>query len=152
MDSQYSTWSTEESQEVDHNDLDNHTMAYSIPTQPPAVISPSRREYLESTMQEDDDDDDDEDYHGFSDERNRPGGRTEEFFRKLEHGFPSTITQDIEKLKREREARASFGGRSDGNTSADHSEGSSRKSFRPSSRGSWASNPSQPSQPSPPKI
>ncbi|KAF9963875.1 hypothetical protein BGZ70_007140 [Mortierella alpina] len=115
MDSQYSTWSTEESQEVDHNDLDNHTMAYSIPAQPPAAISPSRREYLESTMQDDDDDDDDDDdYHGFSDERNGPGGRTEEFFKRLEHDFPSTITQDIEKLKREREARASFGGRSDG--------------------------------------
>ncbi|KAF9940866.1 hypothetical protein BGZ67_006528 [Mortierella alpina] len=122
MDSQYSTWSTEESQEVDHNDLDNHTMAYSIPTQPPAVISPSRREYLESTMQDDDDDDDDDDYHGFSDERNGSGGRTEEFFKRLEHDFPSTITQNIEKLKREREARASFSGRSDDNTSADHSQ------------------------------
>ncbi|KAF9946959.1 hypothetical protein BGZ72_010998 [Mortierella alpina] len=113
MDSQYSTWSTEESQEVDHNDFDNHTMAYSIPSQPPAMISPSRREYLESTMQDDDEDEDDDDYHGFGDERNGRGGRTEEFFKRLEHDFPSTITQDIEKLKREREARASFGGRSD---------------------------------------
>ncbi|CAO3572973.1 unnamed protein product [Mortierella alpina] len=152
MDSQYSTWSTEESQEVDHNDLDNHTMAYSIPTQPPAVISPSRREYLESTMQDDDDDDDDDDYHGFSDERNGPGGRTEEFFKRLEHDFPSTITQDIEKLKREREARSSFGGRSHGNLSADHGQGSNRRSFRSSSRGSWASDPPQPPQPSSSKI
>ncbi|KAG0212409.1 hypothetical protein BGX28_006378 [Mortierella sp. GBA30] len=126
MDSQYSQWSTEDSQDVDHNDLDNHTMAYSIPTLPPAPLSPSRAEYLENAMQ---DDDDDYDYHG---RRSESEGRTEEFVKRMEQGFPSTITQNIEEMRRQREARASFGG-----GGSNHTQSGDRLSFRRSSRGSW---------------
>ncbi|KAG0262255.1 hypothetical protein BG011_000161 [Mortierella polycephala] len=57
--------------------------------------------YLENDIQDEFGDDDDSEPEG--------GGQTEEFVKRLEQGFGSTITQDIDVLRRKRDARASFG-------------------------------------------
>ncbi|KAF9189432.1 hypothetical protein BGZ51_009608 [Haplosporangium sp. Z 767] len=97
MDSQ---WSTEDSQDVGLDELDNFTMAYSIQTAS-SNLSPGTRAYLENDIQDEFGDDDDSEPES--------GGRTEEFVKRLEQGFGSTITQDIDALRRKRDARASFG-------------------------------------------
>ncbi|KAF8985193.1 hypothetical protein BGZ46_005556 [Entomortierella lignicola] len=96
-----SQWSNEDNKGVDENELDRFTMAYSIPTIP-WDLPPSSREFLENEIQNEYDDDDYQDLDG----------RTDSFVRRLEQGFASTITQDIEALKRRRdeegESRLSF--------------------------------------------
>ncbi|KAG0372609.1 hypothetical protein BGX24_012812, partial [Mortierella sp. AD032] len=84
MDSQ---WSAEDTQDVGRNELDNFTMAYSIPNLP-LSLPPFPREFLEGDVVNEFEDDDDQD------------GRTERFVRGLENDFSSTITQDIAALKR----------------------------------------------------
>ncbi|KAI1316801.1 hypothetical protein EDD11_009467 [Mortierella claussenii] len=109
MDSQ---WSTEDSHDVDDDELNKFTMAYSIPTTS-WPLSPSSREFLENEIQNEyeDDDDDDQDTEG----------RTEGLVKRLEQGFESTITQDIEALKRKRAEE----------------EGSNRLSFGKNKRNSY---------------
>ncbi|KAF9126522.1 hypothetical protein BGW39_006569 [Mortierella sp. 14UC] len=84
MDSQ---WSVEDTQDVGRNELDNFTMAYSIPSLPLA-LPPFPHGFLDYDVVNEFEDDDDRD------------GRTELFVRRLENGFSSTITQDIAALKR----------------------------------------------------
>ncbi|KAF9110660.1 hypothetical protein BGX27_006033 [Mortierella sp. AM989] len=86
-----SQWSNEDNKDVDVDELDRFTMAYSIPSIP-WDLPLSSREFLENEVQNEYDDDDDAD------------GGTEGFVRKLEQGFASTITQDIEALKKRRAA------------------------------------------------
>ncbi|KAK3838815.1 MAG: hypothetical protein J3R72DRAFT_182415 [Linnemannia gamsii] len=93
MDSQ---WSAEDTQDVGRNELDNFTMAYSIPNLP-LSLPPFPREFLESDVVNEFEDDDDQD------------GRTERFVRGLENDFSSTITQDIAALKRRRAEELALG-------------------------------------------
>jgi hypothetical protein len=93
MDSQ---WSAEDTQDVGWNELDNFTMAYSIPNLP-LTLPPLSREYLESEIVNEFEDDDDQE------------GRTEGFVRRLETGHSSTITQDIAALKRRRAEEMTLG-------------------------------------------
>src|SRR5690554_6401059 len=84
MDSQ---WSTEDSHDVGLNELDNFTMAYSIQTAS-SNLSPGTQAYLENDIQDEFGDDDDSEPEG--------GGQAQEFVKRLEQGFGSTITQDID--------------------------------------------------------
>ncbi|KAF9916035.1 hypothetical protein BX616_004766 [Lobosporangium transversale] len=112
MDSQ---WSAEDSQGVEEDELEKFTMAYSIPNIPWEFTTPSY-EILENEIQDGYDEDDDQ-----------ARDKTEDFLRKLEQGFPSTITQDIEALKRKR---------------AEEGE-SNRLSFLPNKRSPFRSDPSR---------
>jgi hypothetical protein len=94
MDSQ---WNAEDTQDVSRSELDNFTMAYSIPSLPLA-LSPLHHELLDHDIVNEFEDDDDQD------------GRTEQFIRKLENGFSSTITQDIAALKRLHAEESTLGG------------------------------------------
>ncbi|KAF9929597.1 hypothetical protein FBU30_001438 [Linnemannia zychae] len=78
-----SEWSAEDTRDVGQNELDNFTMAYSIPALP--LFS---REHLDRDVTSEFEDDDDQD------------DRTGSFIKKLENGYASTITQDIAELKR----------------------------------------------------
>lgn len=93
MDSQ---WSAEDTQDVGRNELDNFTMAYSIPNLPPLTLPPFSR-YLDSEIDNEFEDDDDQE------------GRTEGFVARLENGYSSTITQDIAALKRRRAEEMALG-------------------------------------------
>ncbi|KAF9352988.1 hypothetical protein BGX26_009236 [Mortierella sp. AD094] len=96
-----SLWSNDDNKDVNEDELDRFTMAYSIPSVP-WDLPLSSREFLENEIQNEYEDDDDRD----------TDGGTERFVRRLEQGFASTITQDIEALKRrhapEDESRLSF--------------------------------------------
>ncbi|KAF9171514.1 hypothetical protein BGX21_007830 [Mortierella sp. AD011] len=96
-----SLWSNDDNKDVNEDELDRFTMAYSIPSAP-WVLPLSSQEFLENEIQNESEDEDDRDIEG----------RTEKFIRRLEQGFASTITQDIEALKRrhaqEDETRLSF--------------------------------------------
>ncbi|KAF9106674.1 hypothetical protein BGX29_008823 [Mortierella sp. GBA35] len=116
MDSQ---WSAEDSQDVGEDELDNFTMAYSIPSLPLNLPTFSR-EFLDSdAANEFEDDDDDQE------------GRTEGFIRSLENGYSSTITQDIAALKRRRAEEMAL---ADNTQSSQRNRLSLRESMRLSSR------------------
>ncbi|KAF9338961.1 hypothetical protein BGZ91_007450, partial [Linnemannia elongata] len=93
MDSQ---WSAEDTQDVGRNELDNFTMAYSIPNLPPLPLPPFSR-YLDSEIVNEFEDDDDQ------------GGLAEGFATNLENGYSSTITQDIAALRRRRAEEIALG-------------------------------------------
>jgi hypothetical protein len=93
MDSQ---WSAEDTQDVGRNELDNFTMAYSIPNLPPLTLPPFSR-YLDSEIVNEFEDEDEQE------------GRTEGFVTRLENGYSSTITQDIAALKRRRAEEMTLG-------------------------------------------
>ncbi|KAF9584079.1 hypothetical protein BGW38_007648 [Lunasporangiospora selenospora] len=85
-----SQWSTDDSQGVGQDELDNFTMAYAIPV-PLPILPVSSRRYLEDDVQDHSDQDEDEDgSRGYSAE--------------MERGWGSSITQDIEELRRKRAA------------------------------------------------
>ncbi|KAF9432380.1 hypothetical protein BGZ76_010890 [Entomortierella beljakovae] len=97
-----SQWSNDDNKDVEEHEIDRFTMAYSIPS---LEYQTTSHEYLDNEVQDEYDDDDDDQYED---------GRTEGFVSKLEKGYPSTITQDIEALKRKHAAenestRTSFG-------------------------------------------
>ncbi|KAF9550082.1 hypothetical protein EC957_001568 [Mortierella hygrophila] len=91
-----SQWSAEDTQDVGRNELDNFTMAYSIPNLPPLSLPPFSR-YLDSEIVNEFEDDDDQ------------AVRTEGFVTRLENGYSSTITQDIAALKRRRAEEMALG-------------------------------------------
>ncbi|KAG9073167.1 hypothetical protein KI688_000954 [Linnemannia hyalina] len=91
-----SQWSAEDTQDVGRNELDNFTMAYSIPNLPPLSLPPFSR-YLDSEIVNEFEDDDDQ------------AVRTEGFATRLENGYSSTITQDIAALKRRRAEEMALG-------------------------------------------
>ncbi|KAF9909558.1 hypothetical protein EC991_008383 [Linnemannia zychae] len=94
MDSQ---WSAEDTQDIGRNELDNFTMAYSIPSIP-LTLPPFPHEFLDHDVANEFEDNDDRD------------GQTERFITRLENGFSSTITQDIAALKRLHAEESTLGG------------------------------------------
>ncbi|KAG0329982.1 hypothetical protein BGZ99_009426 [Dissophora globulifera] len=105
-----SEWSSDGSLDGDQDHDDSNRRIFSLPVELPA----SSREYLENEIKNEYEDDDEGD----------TSGRTENFMKRLERGDASTITQDIEALKRKRAAEADLEGvgRSD--------QANSRLSFR----------------------
>ncbi|KAF9355685.1 hypothetical protein BGX34_010312 [Mortierella sp. NVP85] len=87
-----SQWDTDENQ--DEDDTRNYTGRISLPN---LQLDPSSRAFLENEIQSEFDNDDEHD------------GQTDVFLRRLERGFASTITQDIEAMKKRRLEEGDFG-------------------------------------------
>jgi len=110
-----SQWDTEENQGED--DTKNYTGRISLPN---LQLDPSSRAFLENEIQSEFDNDDEHD------------GQTDVFLRRLERGFASTITQDIEAMKKRRLEGGDFG------HTGETLPNNGRLSLRPNKRGSFS--------------